>query len=144
MFSIPRWTRLLTVGLLAAQTVQSVNLTANSKQYFDESMTFLDTIFDKSVSYLYYFYYPLAAGPHETRSTVWYAAGLLQRNEGDDLEQAIAILKNVIGDQYKNESQQWFGDYTVYPEQPTVDTEWYPKDVQFPSDPRESSCLTKQ
>jgi hypothetical protein len=92
-------------------------------------MNFLDTIYDKSVSYLYFFYYPLAAGPHETRSTVWYAAGLLQRNEGDDVEQAINILKNVIGDQYKNESQQWFGDYKVYPESPTVDTPWYPKDV---------------
>jgi hypothetical protein len=55
--------------------------------------------------------------------------GLLQRNKGDDVEQAIRILKNVIGDQEKNVEAQWYGDYTVYPEQPTVNSSAYPPSV---------------
>ncbi|KAK8123510.1 hypothetical protein PG999_003428 [Apiospora kogelbergensis] len=85
-----------------------------------ESMDFMDKIYDRDAGYLYYFYYPLAAGQHETRSSMWYATGLLQRNRGDDVDQAVRIIKNIIGDQEKNETLQWFGDYTVYPEQPTV------------------------
>jgi hypothetical protein len=101
---LPKLRNLFLTGLLAAQAVESVNLTGNAKDYFDESMNFLDTIYDESAGYLYWFYYPFAAGPHETRSSVWYATGLLQRNEGDDLHQAVKILKNVIGDQYATNS----------------------------------------
>ena len=55
--------------------------------------------------------------------------GLLSRNEGDDVEQAIRILRNVIGDQEKNVEAQWYGYYTVYPEQPTVNSSAYPPSV---------------
>ncbi|KAK8022207.1 hypothetical protein PG993_012974 [Apiospora rasikravindrae] len=92
----------------------------HAQSLLDESMDFMDKIYDRDAGYLYYFYYPLAAGQHETRSSMWYATGLLQRNRGDDVEQAVRIIRNIIGDQEKNETLQWFGDYTVYPEQPTV------------------------
>ncbi|KXJ87215.1 hypothetical protein Micbo1qcDRAFT_216205 [Microdochium bolleyi] len=130
-----KWSTLFARGLLALHGVQAAKLSVNTQQLFDESMNFLDTIYDRSASYLYYFYYPLAAGPHETRSSVWYATGLLQRNEGDDAEQAIKIIKAVIGDQEKNETLQWFGDYTVYPEQPTVGTDAYPAKIYGSWDP---------
>jgi hypothetical protein len=78
---------------------------------------------------LYNFYYPLAAASHETRSTVWYATGLLQRQKGDDVEQAIQIITKVIGDQEKNVSAQWYGDYKYYPEQPKVGSPAYPPEV---------------
>jgi len=74
---------------------------------FQNSMSFLDQIYDPSAGYLYYFYWPLAAGKHETRSSVWYATGLLQRNQGDDLEQAVKIITNVIEGQNKNVTAQW-------------------------------------
>ncbi|KAH7024365.1 uncharacterized protein B0I36DRAFT_250683 [Microdochium trichocladiopsis] len=125
----------LACGLLALRGAQAVTLSPNTQDLFDESMNFLDTIYDRSASYLYYFYYPLAAGPHETRSSVWYATGLLQRNKGDDVEQAVKIIKAVIGDQEKNKTLQWFGDYTVYPEQPTVGTEAYPAVIYNSWDP---------
>jgi hypothetical protein len=48
-----------------------------------------------------------AALTHETRSSVWYAAGLLARNQADDVEQAVKIVRNVFGAQFKNENQQW-------------------------------------
>lgn len=135
MVAFISWRQALAICLYASSGVHAAELSANTRTLFDESMDFLDTIYDKAASYLYYFYYPLAAGPHETRSSVWYATGLLQRNRGDDVEQAINIIKAVIGDQEKNETLQWFGDYTVYPEQPTVGTDAYPAVVSshFPS-----------
>lgn len=92
----------------------SGNTTGYINDLFDQSMSFLDQIYDPNAGYLWYFYYPLAAGKHETRSTVWYAAGLLRRNEGDDLDNAVKIITSVIGDQQKNVSAQWYGDYTLY------------------------------
>lgn len=74
---------------------------------FDVSMSFLDQIYDPTAGYLWYSYYPQAAGKHETRSTVWYAAGLLRRNQGSDVDEAVKIITNVIGDQKKNISDQW-------------------------------------
>ncbi|TDZ13806.1 hypothetical protein Cob_v013086 [Colletotrichum orbiculare MAFF 240422] len=125
----------LAAGLFAWQASAGVQLSSFTQDLFDESMTFLDKIYDPSAGYLYYFYYPLAAGKHETRSSVWYATGLLQRNKGDDVEQAIKIIKNVIGDQMKIPKEQWFGDYTVYPEEPTVGTAAYPKNIFNSWDP---------
>ncbi|KAK1978689.1 hypothetical protein LZ30DRAFT_632695 [Colletotrichum cereale] len=117
------------------QQVAAVELKAFTQDLFDQFMQFLDKIYDPVAGYLYYFYYPLAAGKHETRSSVWYASGLLQRNTCDDVEQAIKIIKNVIDGQKKNPEDQWYGDYTVYPEEPTVGTLAYPKNIYKSWDP---------
>ncbi|EFQ34016.1 hypothetical protein CGRA01v4_12505 [Colletotrichum graminicola] len=117
------------------QQVAAVELKGFTQDLFDQSMQFLDKIYDPVAGYLYFFYYPLAAGKHETRSSVWYASGLLQRNTGDDVEQAIKIIQNVIDDQKKNPEDQWYGDYTVYPEEPTVGTPAYPKNIYNSWDP---------
>ncbi|PCH00294.1 Hypothetical protein PENO1_048620 [Penicillium occitanis (nom. inval.)] len=122
---LPSINWILGLGLLSANVVRSVELSEHAQSLFDQSMSFQDQIYDPEASYLRYFYYPLAAGPHETRSTVWYSIGLLQRNQGDDVKEAVKILENVIGDQEKNTTVQWYGDYTVYPEQPTVGSAAY-------------------
>jgi len=70
-----------------------------------ESMDWMDMYYDSERGYL--FRLDAAALTHDTRSSVWYAAGLLARNEADDIEQAVRIVKNVIGGQFKNESEQW-------------------------------------
>ncbi|RAK99909.1 uncharacterized protein BO80DRAFT_110575 [Aspergillus ibericus CBS 121593] len=127
--------RIFSLALLGGSVVEAVDLSQDAQDMFDESMTFQDAIYDPAASYLHYFYYPLAAGPHETRSTVWYSAGLLQRNEGNDVQEAVNILEKVIGDQEKNTSVQWYGDYTVYPEQPTVGTPAYPPVIYNSWDP---------
>lgn len=123
------------LGLLAASgasALTGVNTTGYIDDLFDQSMSYLDQIYDPTAGYLWYTYYPLAAGKHETRSTVWYAAGLLRRNQGSDVDDAVQIITSVIGDQQKNVSDQWFGDYTKYPEEPTVGTSWYPENVSTP------------
>ncbi|KAJ0382608.1 hypothetical protein COL922a_012195 [Colletotrichum nupharicola] len=96
---------LLSFGLVAwftaVRLTAAIKLSDHTQDLFEESMNFLDKIYDPAAGYLYFFYFPLAAGKHETRSSVWYATGLLQRNEGDDVEQAVKIIKNVIADQKK-------------------------------------------
>lgn len=106
------WSRAIPLGALALAGVNALTLTtANSSAYideiFDSSMVYLDQIYDPTAGYLWYTYYPFAAGKHETRSTVWYAAGLLRRNQGDDVDNAVRIITSVIGDQEKNVSVQW-------------------------------------
>jgi hypothetical protein len=125
---------LLAVAIALVSGTHGIDLKGNAKAMLDESMAFLDQIYDPEAGYLNYFYYPLTAGAHETRSSTWYASGLLQRNEGNDLEEAIRIIKNIIGGQEKNVSAQWYGDYTVYPEQPTVGSPAY--------EPNVSTCFT--
>ncbi|KAL4807472.1 hypothetical protein BDV18DRAFT_102559 [Aspergillus unguis] len=112
------------LALLGA-VAQSAELDKHAQSLLDESMQFGDAIYDSAAGYLQYFYFPLAAGAHETRSSVWYSVGLLQRNQDSDADDAIKILKNVIGDQEKNTTAQWYGDYTKYPEQPTVGSAAY-------------------
>lgn len=70
-----------------------------------ESMNWLDMFYDNERGYL--FNLDSTALVHETRASAWYAAGLLARNEADDAEQAARIITNIIGAQFKNESQQW-------------------------------------
>ncbi|KAF3764102.1 hypothetical protein M406DRAFT_260292 [Cryphonectria parasitica EP155] len=130
--------KFLTGALAVGSSVSAltgVNTTGYIDQMFSTSMSFLDEIYDPVVGYLWYFYFPLAAGKHETRSTVWYAAGLLRRNQGNDVNEAVRIIESVIGDQQKNVSDQWYGDYTKYPEEPTVGTAWYPESIYNSWDP---------
>jgi hypothetical protein len=70
-----------------------------------ESMDWMDMFYDQERAYL--FDLGSRALVHETRSSAWYAAGLLARNEADDVEQAVRIVTNIIGGQFKNESLQW-------------------------------------
>jgi hypothetical protein len=115
-----------------------------------ESMDWMDMYYDAQRGYL--FSLSAAALTHETRASVWYAAGLLARNEDDDVDQAIRIVRNVVGGQFKNESLQWwvkvgvpdhstgllsprFGDYQIYPEEPTVGTDQYEPKIYNSWDP---------
>jgi hypothetical protein len=107
------------------------------------------TLFNESMSYLDYFWDPVAgylfdesdqngenALRHETRTSVWYAIGLLARNQGDDVANAERILTNVVKGQYvQNPEDQWFGTYTQEPEEPMVGTAVYPQEIYNSWDP---------
>lgn len=106
------WSRALPFGAVAVSAVTALTTVSNTTtgyidEIFGQSMSYLDQIWDPTAGYLWYTYYPLAAGKHETRSTVWYAAGLLRRNEGSDVDNAVRIINSVIADQQKNISAQW-------------------------------------
>ncbi|KAF2770373.1 hypothetical protein EJ03DRAFT_350452 [Teratosphaeria nubilosa] len=72
---------------------------------------------------------------HETRTSVWYAVGLLARNEGDDVVNAERVLTQVIQGQYKDENEQWFATYTQEPEEPMVGAPEYPPEIYQSWDP---------
>lgn len=102
------------------------------------SMSFMDTHYDPSAAYLFSL---TSALLHETRSSAWYAAGLLARSttnsttSRNDVEEAIKIINNIISAQFTNSSEQWYGDYQVYPEQPYPGTPWYPATIYNTWDP---------
>jgi hypothetical protein len=105
------WQSCLALGIFSQSVFAHSNVeTRNETQSFSanllqESMTWMDMYYDNERGYLFDF--DALALTHETRSSVWYAAGLLARNEDDDVEQAVRIVRNVVGAQFKNESEQW-------------------------------------
>ena len=82
------------------------SLPSNAQELFTESMTWLDTFYDPQAGYLYDLSAQTALD-HETRSSSWYALGLLARNQDEDVQEAEKIVNNIIYGQFKNESQQW-------------------------------------
>jgi hypothetical protein len=83
------------------------NLPKNSQSLFTESMEWMDGFYDPSAGYLFD-ESSATALRHETRSSAWYAIGLLARNTGDDVKNALQIISNVIDMQYKDPKDQWF------------------------------------
>jgi len=109
-------------------------VSANAQQLLEESMEWMDQYYDSDFGYLYDFG-GASALRHETRSSVWYALGLMARNCGSDVEEAEKILSLVVGGQFKNVSQQWYGTYEKYPEEPAVGSADYPSDIYNSWDP---------
>jgi hypothetical protein len=83
------------------------SLPKNSQSLFNESMEWMDGFYDPSAGYLFDVSSSTALR-HETRSSAWYAIGLLARNTGDDVQNALKIISNVIDKQFKDPKDQWF------------------------------------
>lgn len=126
---------LAVAGLPALSHASNVaSMSPNAQGLLNESMAWMDTFYDRDLGYLY----DVEGGAalrHETRSSAWYAVGLLARNQQDDAEEAEHIITNIIGAQFKDPSQQWYGDYQKYPEEPEVGTEAYPARIYNSWDP---------
>ncbi|KAJ6443663.1 alpha-L-fucosidase [Purpureocillium lavendulum] len=106
----------------------------NAQELFKESMVWMDTMYDKSAGYQYDSS-AAAALRHDTRASIWYAFGLLARNEGCDAAEAEKIIRNTIGAQFKVESEEWYGDYQQEPEEPYVGSPAYPPKIYGTWDP---------
>lgn len=96
----------------------------HAQHLLQESMEWLDRFYDQSLGYLYDVSGSNAMR-HNTRSTAWYALGLLARNQNDDIAQAEKIIANLASAQFKDSSFQWYGDYQKYPEEPAVGSLYY-------------------
>ncbi|CAG8981254.1 hypothetical protein HYALB_00003852 [Hymenoscyphus albidus] len=106
----------------------------NAQGLLNESMAWMDNFYDPAAGYLY----DVSASSalrHETRSSAWYAVGLLARNEGEDVQEALKILTNVVDGQFKNPEDQWYGNYQKQPEEPMVGSKYYPKNIYNSWDP---------
>lgn len=133
MFSLKSF---LFAGLLpllgSASYVSTLPLDAQT--LFNESMAWMDTSYDAPAGYLFDLSND-AALRHESRSSAWYAVGLLARNEGTDVSDALKIITNVIGGQFKVPTEQWYATYQKYPEEPTVGSRAYPQKIYNSWDP---------
>ncbi|KXJ95465.1 hypothetical protein Micbo1qcDRAFT_217193 [Microdochium bolleyi] len=123
-------------GALAAASSSSSSYSPHAQQLLDESMEWMDRYYDEDFGYLYDFG-SASALRHETRSSVWYSLGLLARNGGDgsDVVEAEKILSLVAESQFKNVSQQWYGTYQKYPEEPELGTDTFPSSIYNSWDP---------
>jgi Tfp pilus assembly protein PilE len=83
------------------------SLSTNAQGVLNESMSWMDGYYDRTAGYLYSLD-AAAALRHDTRSSAWYAIGLLARNEGDDVSNAEQILTNIVYGQYKDPAEQWY------------------------------------
>ncbi|OAQ75641.1 hypothetical protein VFPBJ_09614 [Purpureocillium lilacinum] len=110
------------------------SMPSNARQLFTESMKYFDTIYDYEAGYQYDCS-ATAAMRHDTRGSMWYAFGLLARNEGSDASEAEKIIRNIIGAQYKVESEEWYGDYQQEPEEPYPGSASYPPKIYGTWDP---------
>lgn len=90
----------------AASGVSLDALPANAQEMLTESMGWMDRFYDSDAGYLHDFSASKALR-HETRSSVWYAFGLLARNNGNDVTEAEKIITNVISGQFKVKSEEW-------------------------------------
>ncbi|PHH50098.1 hypothetical protein CFIMG_006180RA [Ceratocystis fimbriata CBS 114723] len=130
---------LLNVAALAitgavAHSSKRPQLGKNAKQLLDESMDWMDDFYDEKAGYLFDFSAAVALR-HETRSSAWYAFGLLARNHGSDVKNAEKIITNIIGGQFKDPKDQWYGDYQQEPEEPELGSPAYPPTMYGSWDP---------
>ncbi|KAI1495435.1 hypothetical protein F5X99DRAFT_403575 [Biscogniauxia marginata] len=122
---------------LASQTAMLPSLgslSGNAKSLLLESMDWMDDYYDAKAGYLHDFSAATALR-HETRSSVWYAFGLLARNKGSDAAEAEKIIKNVINAQYKVPADEWYATYQKEPEEPYVGTPAYSASIYNSWDP---------
>ncbi|OAL48505.1 hypothetical protein IQ07DRAFT_622919 [Pyrenochaeta sp. DS3sAY3a] len=119
---------------LVGPNLDRLNFVRNAQSLFVESMEWMDTYYDAKAGYLYDFSAATSL-THETRSSVWYALGLLARNNGGDVVEAEKILQNVINAQYKNPADEWYATYQQEPEEPYVGTSTYGPKIYGSWDP---------
>ena len=113
----------------------------DAQHLLQNSMTWLDSLYDPSVGYMHEVT-GQSAMRHNTRSSAWYALGLLARGDqrGRDVKEAEKIIVNLARDQFKDPSQQWYGDYQKYPEEPVVGSTYYEPSIYNTWDPNVSSA----
>ncbi|UPL02755.1 hypothetical protein LCI18_013689 [Fusarium solani-melongenae] len=110
------------------------SMSRNARSLFTESMNWMDDYYDSEAGYLFDFSATTALN-HDTRSSVWYALGLLARNQGDDATEAEKIITNVIHAQYEDPKDEWYATYQKEPEEPYVGSPHYPAKIYNSWDP---------
>ena len=100
---------------MATMAVTAANDIVEAQSLFDHSMFVQDDRYDASYNYIAY----NDKGSWSVRFTAWYLAGLLHRNQGDDLEHAKAAIENIISVQMIDDfDTAWYGIYKLSPDQP--------------------------
>ncbi|PVH88640.1 hypothetical protein DL98DRAFT_555658 [Cadophora sp. DSE1049] len=75
-------------------------------------------------------------GPWSVRFTAWYTAGLLYRNQGDDVENAKGALRAILATQMtENFTSPWYGDFKLSPDEPIPQATLYEPQIYGTYDP---------
>ncbi|KAI5460845.1 hypothetical protein BGZ63DRAFT_357733 [Mariannaea sp. PMI_226] len=118
----------------ATPPVRKKSMSPNAQSLFTESMEWMDDFYDSKAGYLYDLSAATALS-HDTRSSVWYAFGLLTRNNGTDAAEAERIITNVIHAQYKSPGDEWYATYRKESEEPEVGSPAYQPKIYGSWDP---------
>ncbi|USP81232.1 hypothetical protein yc1106_08506 [Curvularia clavata] len=121
----------------SARTTRRPNssaLSPNAQDLFHWSMHIQDNRYDASYNFIQY----SDKGIWSVRFTAWYLAGLLYRNEGDDVKHAEASIRNILACQMTADfDAPWYGTFKLSPDQPdpTPDSMLYPPKIYTSYDP---------
>ncbi|CZT02475.1 related to OrfH, unknown gene in trichothecene gene cluster [Rhynchosporium graminicola] len=122
------------IGLATLATALTCNsstkLSTEAQDLFEFSMSINDARFDES----YKMIWTEDNGPWSVRFTAWYTAGLLYRNQGDDLENAKGAI-NLATQMNENFTSPWYGDFKLSPDEPSPQTPLYPPKIYGSYDP---------
>ncbi|CAI0643647.1 unnamed protein product [Colletotrichum noveboracense] len=126
---------LLTSGAtLGVNAASKPKLSASAQSLFDYSMGVQDARWDQSYAAISY----PDKGPWSNRFTAWYTAGLLHRNEGNDVENARAAIENILQCQMTSDFESaWYGTFKLSPDEPdpTPNSTLYPPKIYTTYDP---------
>lgn len=132
--------RLAVASLLTSSATLGVaattkpTLSANAQSLFDYAMEVQDSRWDDSYKLIWY----QDKGPWSNRFTAWYTAGLLHRNQGNDVENAKAAIEMILASQMNsNYESAWYGTFKLSPDEPdpTPDSPLYPPKIYNTYDP---------
>ncbi|KAF1971597.1 hypothetical protein BU23DRAFT_600153 [Bimuria novae-zelandiae CBS 107.79] len=100
------WTVLSSTCIASAIEPKTTILSREAQDLFDWSMHVQDNRYDTSYNFISY----TDKGSWSVRFTAWYLAGLLYRNEGDDLSKAKAAINNILACQMRRDfDAPWYG-----------------------------------
>ncbi|CAN8096175.1 unnamed protein product [Discula destructiva] len=125
----------LAVVCARSSSSSALTLSTAAQSLFDYSMQVQDARWDDHYKFIQY---QEKAGEYSTRFTAWYVAGLLQRNQGSDVENAKAAIENVLSAQMVDEHEAaWYGTFKVTLDGPvpTEDSEYWPPEIYTTYDP---------
>jgi hypothetical protein len=94
-------------------------LDANARDLFTASMHWADKLWDDATSLLWNAGDAKLSSPHHSiRGSVWYALGLLMRNNGDDVPRAVRAIDTVLNYQFDAPDRVFHGTFLRAPEEP--------------------------
>ncbi|TDZ36463.1 hypothetical protein CTRI78_v011303 [Colletotrichum trifolii] len=125
---------LLTSSSVLGAHALKPTLSATAQSLFDYYMGVQDARWDDSYKLIWY----QDNGPWSIRFTAWYTAGLLHRNQGNDVENAKAAIEMILASQMTADyDSAWYGTFKLSPDQPdpTPDSELFPPSIYDTYDP---------
>jgi hypothetical protein len=100
-------------------TLHSARLDANARDLFTASMRWADKLWDETAGLLWNAGDAKLTAPHHSiRGSIWYAFGLLMRNDAGDVARAVHAIDTVLAYQFDAPGRPFHGTFFRAPEEP--------------------------